>query len=87
MKPGRKLVLEAVPVPLMIVVAFWGLFYFRPRVPSQKMNITISGLITAVVSFFIALVMAFSCSKNDWGRSTIPDLCLGTFRALLIRLT
>ncbi|ASJ01617.1 hypothetical protein A3K92_09040 [Thermococcus gorgonarius] len=28
MKPGRKLVLEAVLVPLIIVIAFWGLFYF-----------------------------------------------------------
>jgi len=36
MKPGRKLVLEAMLVPLMIGVAFWELFYFRPRVPSQN---------------------------------------------------
>ncbi|WP_010479409.1 hypothetical protein [Thermococcus zilligii] len=64
MKPGRKLVLEAVLVPLMIVMAFWGLYYFHPRVPSQKMNITISGLMTAVVSFFIALVVAIFMLKR-----------------------
>jgi uncharacterized BrkB/YihY/UPF0761 family membrane protein len=55
MKPGRKLMLEAILVPLVIWMALWGLFYFRPRVPSQKMTITISGLITAVVSFFILI--------------------------------
>ena len=64
MKPGRKLLLEAVLVPLIIVVAFWGLFYFYPRVPSQKMNVTISGLITAVVFFFIALGMALFMLKK-----------------------
>lgn len=64
MEPGRKTILKAVLVPLMIVMAFWGLFYFRPRVPSQKMTITISGLITAVVSFFIALVMALFILKR-----------------------
>ena len=64
MKPGRKLVLEAVLVPLMIVMAFWGLFYLRPRVPSQKMVITTSGLITATVSFFIALVIALFILKR-----------------------
>ncbi|NJE30350.1 hypothetical protein E3E38_04700 [Thermococcus sp. 18S1] len=64
MKPGRKLVLEAVLVPLAIWVALWGLFYFRPRVPSQKMTITISGLIMAVVSFFIALAIALFILKR-----------------------
>ncbi|WP_297535382.1 hypothetical protein [Thermococcus sp.] len=64
MKPGRKLMLEAVLVPLMIWMALWGLFYFRPRVPSQKMTITISGLIAAVVSFFIALAIALFILKR-----------------------
>ncbi|CAD5243362.1 hypothetical protein [Thermococcus camini] len=68
MKPGRKLVLEAVLVPLIIVMAFWGLFYFRPRVPSQKMTITISGLITAVVSFFISLAIAVFVFKRRFER-------------------
>ena len=64
MKSGKRLVLEAVLVPLIILVAFWGLFYFYPCVPSQKMNITISGLITAVVFFFIALGMALFMLKK-----------------------
>ncbi|AFL95015.1 hypothetical protein CL1_0810 [Thermococcus cleftensis] len=64
MKPGRKLMLEAILVPLVIWMALWGLFYFRPRVPSQKMTITLSGLITAVVSFFIALAIAFFIFKR-----------------------
>ncbi|USS40243.1 hypothetical protein NF865_07895 [Thermococcus aggregans] len=64
MKPGRKLILEAVLIPLAILLAFWGLYYFRPPSPSKKMTIAFSGVITAGVSFFVALAVALFILKR-----------------------
>ncbi|ACJ17371.1 Hypothetical protein TON_1880 [Thermococcus onnurineus NA1] len=64
MKPGRKLVLEAVLGPLVFWVIMWGLFYIHPTPDLRRENFNAPWLMTSVASFFVALTIALFMLKR-----------------------
>ncbi|WP_297480138.1 hypothetical protein [Thermococcus sp.] len=57
MKPGRKLVLEAILVPLMLWVFMWMLFYIHPPHDISREDFNASWLVVTIVSYFMVMIV------------------------------
>ncbi|WP_054840817.1 hypothetical protein [Thermococcus peptonophilus] len=60
MNSTKKLLMEAILIPLIFWVVMWGgLFYLHPSPDLPRENYNVSWLITAAISFFLTLAFVF----------------------------
>jgi len=79
MKSGKKLVIEAVTVPLVAWVMIWLFLYIHPTSSIQRENFNASWLITVVVSLFLALAFIVFMLKRRLRKTGHTDF---TFKEL-----
>ncbi|NJE30348.1 hypothetical protein E3E38_04690 [Thermococcus sp. 18S1] len=73
MKSGKRLVIEAVTVPLVAWVVIWLFLYIHPTSSIRRGNFNASWLITAVVSLFLALAFIALILKRRLRKSGHTD--------------
>jgi hypothetical protein len=59
MNSTKKLLMEAILIPLIFWIIMWGLFYLHPSPDLPRENYNVSWLITAAISFFLTLTFVF----------------------------
>ena len=73
MKSGKRLVIEAVIVPLVAWVVIWMFLYIHPASSIRRENFNASWLITAVVSLFLALAFIVRVLKRRLRKAGCTD--------------
>ncbi|WP_232460842.1 hypothetical protein [Thermococcus gorgonarius] len=74
MKSGKRLVIEAVTVPLVAWVVIWMFLYVHPIPNIRRENFNASWLITAVVSLFLVLAFIGLVLKRRLRKAGFTDL-------------
>jgi hypothetical protein len=59
MNSTKKLLMEAILIPLVYWVIMWSLFYVHPSPDLPRENYNVSWLITVAISFFLTLAFVF----------------------------
>jgi len=85
MKSGKRLVMEAVTVPLVAWVVIWLFLYIHPTSSIQRENFNASWLITAVVSLFLALAFIVLMLKRRLRKAGHTDFKFNELPKILER--
>jgi hypothetical protein len=83
MKSARRLLIEAILVPLAMWVIIWSLGYIRPFGDVTRENFNASWLITTIVSFFIVLALVILFVKRLLRKTGYSQVGLGELPRVL----